>query len=515
MVFTRWIAVRTVAATLVMGCVISLHAQGTITVNELNRYQTIEGIGSAIPEWRYSINNNTTVVNNAVNDLGLSMLRVYPEPSFESSNENSNVSSLDLSRFNISASAVTSQFNVIKKYVAAGMTRLILSTFTPPAWMKDNNSLIGGSIRTDMYDEYAEFYAAYCKAVKQECGIDVYAISPENEPAWEQWYNSCVFSPTQMRDATKAIGRRLEQEGLSHVKIFGAEDLINNNWTSYFGATMADTVSRRYLYALAVHAYENDGATAGSPSATRWLSVAARAIPNGKAVWQTETSGYFDNWTDAFSYGTGIYTALKYGQVSAWVYLNVNTDDAQTERSYSKNGTPQWPYYTAKNFSRWIRPGAVMVDAVSSDSANLLSVAFHHADNRTLTLVVVNQSNSSRNATVAGHNIPAFSLFRSSSSERCVSAGQAASGATISFPAQSITTLHGTDWQGRTVEVTSRPQAAAPARAVAVSPENASAILRLDGRRVALTSNKSLRTGVYLVQRSSHSTVAKVPIFHN
>lgn len=229
----------------------------TITINPDSSYQTMEGLGVAVPQWLYGSNNSTTIANMMVNDLGASMLRVYPEADFNPS----------AGQFRPAAPNTTNQFTVVQRAVAAGMPRVILSVFSPPAWMKDNNSLVdGGHLLPDMYDDYAEYYTRYVQAVNSAASTSVYAVSPENEPEWAQWYDSCIFTYAEMRDATIAIGRRLETAGLP-TKLFGAETLISANWGPYYGTAMADTACARILDVLAVHAYENNGVTASSPSA--------------------------------------------------------------------------------------------------------------------------------------------------------------------------------------------------------------------------------------------------------
>ena len=56
--------------------------------------------------------------------------------------------------------------------------------------------------------------AVYCEECAAEAGVDVYAVSPENEPEWPQWYVSCVYTPEEMRDVIIALGQRFETEGL-------------------------------------------------------------------------------------------------------------------------------------------------------------------------------------------------------------------------------------------------------------------------------------------------------------
>ena len=70
--------------------------------------------------------------------------------------------------------------------------KLMSSPWSPPAWMKDNNSDIGGHLLPQYQQAYANYFAKYLEAYKAK-GIDVWAITPINEPLgnnnnWESMY---------------------------------------------------------------------------------------------------------------------------------------------------------------------------------------------------------------------------------------------------------------------------------------------------------------------------------------
>jgi glucuronoarabinoxylan endo-1,4-beta-xylanase len=204
-----------------------------------------------------------------------------------------------------------------------------------------------------------------------------------------------------------------------------------------------------------VHGYENDGVTPGSPSASIWQGMYGMAHPKGKTVWMTETSGYDNSWTDgsnagAFTYGTGMYTALKFGHVSVWSQWGIGGTAGTASGCFINGGVPNWGYYAAKHFYRWTRPDAVMVDAAPSDT-NILALAFNHKQNRTLTVVLINKSSTATSVTLSGYALPLFNAFRTSATEKCVTTGAISSDAPVTLPAMSFTTLYGQNWVGRPV----------------------------------------------------------------
>ena len=58
------------------------------------------------------------------------------------------------------------------------------SPWSPPAWMKDSNSMCGGSLLPKFYDIYAYYFVKFIQAYQAE-GIKIHAITIQNEPLHE------------------------------------------------------------------------------------------------------------------------------------------------------------------------------------------------------------------------------------------------------------------------------------------------------------------------------------------
>jgi O-glycosyl hydrolase len=133
---------------------------------------------------------------------------------------------------------------------------------------------------------------------------------------------------------------------------------------------------------------------------------------------------------------------LNYGQVSAWVWWQ-GSELGGAPGEYTLMGGTQYlgkRYYVSKNFYRFIRPGAKMVKATSSDSG-IFAVAFTHATMGSFVIVAINTSSQDKNLLIGGASVPStFSAYRTSASENCASIGSVNNGA-ITLKADSITTL--------------------------------------------------------------------------
>jgi O-glycosyl hydrolase len=261
-----------------------------IAIDASKKYQTMEGFGGFGAQDVYWSNGPFTsarFVDDLINDLGLTILRDNIPTDFENVNDDNDPNTTNLSNFHYNS--FNDHIQYLKDMKAAGLKKLIISCWSGPAWMKTNNNVNGdkadapaynsnptsanNQLRTDMYQEFAERCVAYIKIIKQETGIDVYAISLQNEPRFTEPYESCVFNGEALRDLIKVVGKRFAADGIS-AKIFLPEDIGHLDGVSgMVQPTLNDTEARKYISIIAVHGYALDGVTAGSPDALTWQTM--------------------------------------------------------------------------------------------------------------------------------------------------------------------------------------------------------------------------------------------------
>jgi MYXO-CTERM domain-containing protein len=168
----------------------------------------------------------------------------------------------------------------------------------------------------------------------------------------------------------------------------------------------------------------------------------------------TETSGYVDtieagsnaagdSLPGALDLAQSIYAALYHGHLSGWVWWQGSELGTGTPSEFdlmSSVTTRGKKYYVSKNYYRYVRPGAQMVQAASDDS-EVLVAAFDHVAANTLTIIAINGGTASKSVTLTGANLPTtFRAYRTSTTENCASVGPMAP-ASITLPARSITSL--------------------------------------------------------------------------
>jgi O-glycosyl hydrolase len=517
---------------LVAGFAAATVAQVTVSIRPDSNYQTIEGFGahgSLNVWWSGGPFYNTTFLNLVVDDLGLTMNRNEFYPDWETPNDNGDPNTFGT--FNRSGIFVTKQKGWItalrdKAAQSGEPIRFIATYWSPPAWMKQNNSTVGEDaatniLRTGVEAELGELGSATVKAYKEECNVDLYALSMQNEPAFPEPYNSCVYTPTRYRDVFKIFATRVHND-YPNVKLFGAEHMLAN-WGTFEGQLFQDTLARRHVGAFAVHGY-SDGVhpTPSSQAVLKWRQAANNVFPTGKGLWMTETSGYTDSWADAFHLAEMIYAGLRHGKMGAWVWWQLSEETSSSEYVFMYSGQPTKRYYIHKQFARYIRPDAKMIGAPSTGDTLVFAAAFHHPQNHTLSIVLLNANSASRTVTLSGSDLPTFQVYRTTSSEDCVNAGTATTSVTLA--ASSVTTLYGTGYNP-SVEVLDPLSARALPTGFAASGD--ANIYALDGRMVASLrnvriddgrvqlDNKQLACGTYyamLTDRSGMVRGSRLPV---
>ena len=149
----------------------------------------------------------------------------------------------------------------IKKSQSDSTLRLMATAWTAPYWMKDNQKYFdkpnkyGGALLKKYYNLYSEYLLKYLQAYK-EAGVDVWAISPENEPmgndgSWESMH----FTPQEEAELIgQYLGPILETNGFGDVKILGFDQNVFEvgPWTE---AIYGDSSAKKYTYGMALHWY--------------------------------------------------------------------------------------------------------------------------------------------------------------------------------------------------------------------------------------------------------------------
>jgi O-glycosyl hydrolase len=485
----------------------NVHGAATITLDQNTHYQTMDGFGAMV------ISGNFGSPVFAHDDLGSTMMRIGIE-NIQPKNNMTDSTNSDITKFSVGAiSDIVPVINTFKNYPDM---KFIGSMWTPPDWMKDmsrdplvgqscvsGGNSCGGHLATRYYEAYAGFLCAWIKLVKQQTGVDIYALSFQNEPAFIEWYVSCVYTTQEYVSFLKVLVARLKKEGIQ-VKLFGAEDVtVLFDVNPYAAAIANDATALQNLYAYAVHNYAADGVNPvpSSQTAQSWAKLGNFVVGTmHKKLWMTETSGLSQSsWSDAMKLASNIFGALKYGQLSGWVYYEANDCS-----SYGLACNSQHTLLSAisKNYYRFIRPGAIGIKCTNAGDA-LFPVAFVHPKNQTLTIVIVNQGSATQ-LTLAGNPLPAaMEKYTTTSTKKCAAEGSAATSGAIAIEANSVTTL----FSQATVNIANKT----PAGHSFLRVDNKeSRYFRIDGASVKSAQLRS--QGVYIEAMQGNGSIKIVPV---
>ncbi|MEO7119452.1 MAG: PKD domain-containing protein [Ginsengibacter sp.] len=431
-----------------------------ITIDASVKYQTMQGFGGFGAKdvyWSGGIFTSASFVNDLINDLGLTILRDNIPTNFEDVNDDSDPHKTNLSNFHYGS--FTDHIQYLKDMKAAGLQKLIISCWSPPAWMKTNNNVNGpkadapaynpnptstdNQLRTDMYDEFAERCVAYIKIVKKETGIDVYGISLQNEPRFSEPYESCVYKGEALRDLIKVVGKRFVHDGIA-AKIFMPEDIgYLDGVSNMVQPTLNDADARKYASIIAVHGYALDGVTANSPDAQTWQTMYNWGAQYSIPLWMTETSGYSNDMKGAIDLSKAMYTAINFGNISAWLYWELSQQTIDEFSLMSSSGEKSKRYYVSKNFYHYVRPGDCRIRSSAPDNSNIYSLSFKNDTAKTTAIILINDNANDEVVKLSGSNLSTqLNKFVTSATDDCKDYGVVKNSDAILLPANSVTTLY-------------------------------------------------------------------------
>ncbi len=183
--------------TAVLGFGTTTNALPTITVDSTQTYQTIDGFGFTLTQGSAYVINQLTATErssllnelfgNGDNSIAVNYLRIgigatdLSSSVYSYDDMPSGMTDMTLTNFSLTPD-MADVIPLLKQILLINPSIKILATpWSPPVWMKDNNSSIGGSLNTAHYNVYANYFVKYIQAMKAQ-GISIDAITPQNEP---------------------------------------------------------------------------------------------------------------------------------------------------------------------------------------------------------------------------------------------------------------------------------------------------------------------------------------------
>ncbi|WP_051274993.1 discoidin domain-containing protein [Cellulomonas sp. URHD0024] len=356
---------------------------------------------------------------------------------------------------------------------------VMATPWSPPAWMKTGDSLVGGRLKDDpaVYDAYARYLVKFVQAYTA-AGVPIDFLSVQNEPQNRTpgGYPGTDMPVAQQEKVILALGPLLKKAS-PRTKILA----YDHNWTEHpndvantppgedpatdYPYQVLSGPAAKWVAGTAYHCYSGD------PSAQTALHD---AYPK-KGIWFTECSGSHGatDTPEQIFRGTLTWHArtIAIGTTRNWAKSVVNWNIALREDggphlggcdtctgllTVQADGTVRTDaeYYTIGHLSKFVKPGAVRIGSTSFGTTGwngqIMDVAFRNPDGSTA-LVVHNENDDPRSFAVAvgdrrfEYTLPGGAL------------------ATFTWPASRTLTDHRTqlDLSGATATATSAPADAA------------------------------------------------------
>jgi glucosylceramidase len=134
--------------------------------------------------------------------------------------------------------------------------KILASPWTPPFWMKDNNSPIKGGKLLPKYDQiWADYFVKFIKTYEAN-GIDIFSVTVQNEPMAAQRWDSCIYEADDEARFVKVLGKTFENNNLKqHIYIW---DHNRDQMFERTKAVLKDKEAAKYVYGTAFHWYDQE-----------------------------------------------------------------------------------------------------------------------------------------------------------------------------------------------------------------------------------------------------------------
>ncbi len=357
----------------------------SIAVDSTIQYQTIDGFGyaltggSAIMIHQMDATSRNNLLNELFgtgeNSIHVSYLRISIgasdlDPAVFSYNDlPAGQTDVDQTKFNISPDKVH-LIPVLKEILAINPNIKIMgSPWSPPTWMKDNNSSIGGSLKPEFYNSYATYFVKYIQAMQAE-GIRITTITPQNEPLHPGNNPSMYMTAEQERDFIKnSLGPAFQAAGITTKIIIYDHNLDRPDYPI---TVLSDPEAAKYIDGSAFHLY------AGNVTA---MTQVHNAFPNKNLYFTEQWTGSKEPFDGTLQWHIN---NVIIGTMRNWSKLalewNLASDPnfqphtpggcTECKGALTINGsvfTRNVSYYIIAHASKFVPPGSIRISSTQSD----------------------------------------------------------------------------------------------------------------------------------------------------
>lgn len=346
-------------------------------------YQTIQGFGAALTESAgYALSRMSSEKRKEVIDayygpegIGYTIGRVHMDSCDFSLGNYCAVEKQDdpeFKDFDLSRDAQYVQPLIFEVSESLGKpVPLLLSPWSPPAFMKDTGMRNGGGhLKKECYQAYADYIAKYISEYRK-LGIHIAWMTVQNEPIAVQTWDSCEYTPQEEKEFLRDhLYPTLKEKGLGDVGLYIWDH--NKERTYERACDIVDETTKDMIAGVAYHWYSGDHFDTLSmvredfPQLSLMHSEGCVELARFKGQ---EGRGP----AHAFHYAHDIIGDLNHG-MNYWIDWNLVLDetggpnhvdnfcDAPIICDGSTDSVIRKPmFYAVAHFSQHIKPGAVRI----------------------------------------------------------------------------------------------------------------------------------------------------------
>lgn len=319
--------------------VVQARAKVTIIVSG-NRLQTITGFGAAscygAMEPYAKDTQPVKLLYGDESPIGLNIMRMEISPNFEGD--------VKVPEWNYWDTPYDWNGSLPSAKIVKERGGIVFGTpWSPPGEYKTNGTAQGGNsddqgnqrgkLRLDCYDKFFPWLNTFLEWMHSN-GVDVDAVSVQNEPDWWVSYSGCLYTPEEQLDLVKNYAHMLDREKYKGVRLISAEPLGFD--PNYSNKLLNDPVARNQVDIIAGHIY-------GHPPLVNLKNAAKLAKQYGKEVWMTEHSvsdniqDRLPNWQEQMEFAQEVNECIQAG-CTGYIYWYMRAHWAFVSTGESKYG---------------------------------------------------------------------------------------------------------------------------------------------------------------------------------
>lgn len=286
------------------------------------------------------------------------------------------------------------------KHIKNDLT-ILASPWSPPKYMKTNGDMNnGGKIKDEYKELWANYYVKYIEAMKEK-GIDIWAITVQNEPAAKQIWDSCEYTAEEERDFVKNyLGPVMHSNGMQDKKIIIWD---HNRDIAYDRAktVLEDKEANKYVWGTGIHWYVSEEFAN--------TSKIHEEFPDKHIIFTEgcqEGGVQLGSWLTGERYGRNIIGDLN-NYIEAWMDWNIALDETGGPNHVSnlcdapviidtkkQEAIYNSSYYYIAHFSKFIKKNAIRT-LTNVECEKVYAVSCINEDN-SLCIVLMNENNKDK-----------------------------------------------------------------------------------------------------------------------